>query len=234
MENVTGNPVEGDDFFGRGDELKQLRQAVESGNHVLLVGPRRVGKSSLVAELARLLTQAGWSVVKVDVQHSADEAAFLHEIQEAIRRTGIQLPLLAKVTDVVQRFRRAVRGTKVSVAGTSVELEDAPVDWEDAAASLKTLITTLPADGRRVLITVDELPVFLNKLLETDGGAARVRGILDWLRSVRQACGTRLPWILCGSIGLDSFVEQHGLEGCINELLPQPLDAFEVPRRLSC
>ncbi len=232
MENVTGNPVEGDDFFGRGDELKQLRQAVESGNHVLLVGPRRVGKSSLVAELARLLTQAGWFVVKVDVQHSADEAAFLHEIQEAVRCTGIQLPLLAKVTDVVQRFRRAVRGAKVSVVGTSVELAETPADWEDAAASLKTLITTLPADGRRVLITVDELPIFLNKLLETDGGAARVRGILDWLRSVRQACGTRLPWILCGSIRLDSFVEQHGLEGCINELLPQPLEAFEVPQAM--
>jgi DNA polymerase III delta prime subunit len=80
MQNITGNPVDGEDFFGRKDELKQLRNAVEAGNHVLLVGPRRVGKSSLVAELSRELANDGWSPIKVDVQHTADEAAFLYEI----------------------------------------------------------------------------------------------------------------------------------------------------------
>ena len=94
MQNITGNPVDGDDFFGRKDELCQLRSSVEAGNHVLLVGPRRVGKSSLVAELARQLAKAGWTPVKVDVQHTADEAAFLHEIHESIRQTGVKLPLL--------------------------------------------------------------------------------------------------------------------------------------------
>ena len=37
MQNVTGNPVDGDDFVGRADELRQLQGAVEAGNHVLLV-----------------------------------------------------------------------------------------------------------------------------------------------------------------------------------------------------
>lgn len=233
MQNITGNPVDGDDFFGRNDELKQLRRSIEAGNHVLLVGPRRVGKSSLVAELSRQLAGDGWTAVNVDVQHTADEAAFLHEVHEAIRRTGIKLPLLTQATDAIQRFMKAARGIKVSAAGTSVELTEGQADWESAATSLKTLIGTLPENNRRILIAIDELPIFLTKLLSSNGGPTRVRSILDWLRSVRQATGRRLPWILCGSIGLDSFVAKHGLEGSINELLPLPIDAIDGPQAIA-
>ena len=232
MQNVTGPPVDGDDFSGRVVELKQLQDSVAAGNHVLLVGPRRVCKSSLVAELARRLAQDGWTAVKVDVQHTADEAAFLHEIHDAIRQTELKLPLLDKAQNAIQRFGQFFRGTKVSVAGASVELNDGPASWESAATSLKSLISTLPENNRRVLIAIDELPIFLTKLLRASDGPIRVRAILDWLCSVRQATGRRLPWILCGSIGLDSFVAKHGLEGSVNELLPMPIDALDLPQAI--
>ncbi len=226
MRNITGSPVEGDDFFGRDEELATLRRTVEDGNHVLLLGPRRIGKSSLVAELARQLTADGWAVVKVDVQDAADQAAFLIAIQQGLVHAGIQMPLMAKVTTAIDHFRHFLRGTKVGVAGAELEVSDAMASWEHAAGSLKGLIASQAAEGRRVLITLDELPIFLNKLLH-EGGLDQVRQVLDWLRSVRQACGTRLPWILCGSIGLDSFVDRHRLSGCINELSPQPVGAFD-------
>lgn len=232
MRNITGNPVDGDDFFGREEDLQQLRIAVEDGNHILLLGPRRVGKSSLIAELSRTLKVEGWTAIKVDVQDTADEAAFLQQIQEAVKASGIEMPAMATVAELVRGFRKFFRGSKVSVAGTGLELKDGDVDWEEVASQLKSLIKSLPDSGRRVLITIDELPIFLNKLLRSENGSERVRRILDWLRSVRQACGTRLPWILCGSIGLDSFVVQHGLEGSINELLPQPLGALEPAQAL--
>ena len=233
MQNITGNPVDGEDFSGRKDELKQLRNAVEAGNHVLLVGPRRVGKSSLVAELSRELAIEGWAPIKVDVQHTADEAAFLYEIQEAIRQSGVKLPLLAQATAAIQRFLKATRGAKITVSETTVELPDGPANWESAALSLKTLIGALPDNNQRVFIAIDELPIFLTKLLGMEGGPTRVRSILDWLRSVRQASGRKLPWILCGSIGLDSFVAKHGLEGSINELLPMPIDAMDSAQAIA-
>ena len=227
MRNITGSPVDGENFFGRAPELTSLRQAVEAGNHVLLVGPRRIGKSSLLAELARRLAADGWTVVKIDVQDATDQAAFLDAIQKGLADSGVRLPLMTTVAGAIRGFRRVLRGTKISAGGVDVEVSDAAVPWEEAAGSLKGLIASLAAEGQRVLITLDELPIFLNKILHADGGLDGVRQVLDWLRSVRQACGTRLPWILCGSIGLDSFVERHQLFGCINELLPQPLGAFD-------
>ena len=68
--------------------------------------------------------------------------------------------------------------------------------------------------------------------LKQDNGSGRVRAILLWLRKNRIATGTRLPWILCGSIGLDSFVAKHGLEGSINELLSQPVEAFQMEQAI--
>ena len=227
MRNVIGPPVGGDDFFNRVEELAKLRRLMEAGNHVLLVGPRRTGKSSLIAELARRLTLDGWCVVSVDVQDAADQAAFLDAILAGLESRGFKLPLMARVAKAIQDFRKFLRGIKGGVAGTSIEVTDAAVHWDEAAAPLKNLIVSLAGQNGRTLIAVDELPIFLTKILRSECGLHGVRQVLDWLRSVQQACGTRLPWVLCGSIGLDSFVEQHRLEGCINELLPQSIDAFD-------
>ena len=231
MRSITGNPVEGDDFIGREDELTRLRESVESGNHVLLVGPRRIGKSSIIAELARRLTKEGWVAIKVDVQHSADEPAMLHELFEGLRKSGLSFPTLQNVATLIDRFRNVFRNVKVSAGSFSAELTDGHADWESAASSVKGLIGGLGSD-RRVLITIDELPIFLTKLQKQDDGLKRVRAILDWLRSVRQMHGSKLPWILCGSIGLDTFVGKHGFEGSINDLSPQPVEAFERPHAI--
>jgi len=74
IRNVTGNPVSGGNFHGRHNELKVLRRAIINGNHVLILAPRRVGKSSVVAEMELRLTDEGWNVISVDVQHAEDEA----------------------------------------------------------------------------------------------------------------------------------------------------------------
>ena len=51
MRNIIGNPVEGDDFFDRPEILALLRRELENLANILLVAPRRVGKTSLVIRL---------------------------------------------------------------------------------------------------------------------------------------------------------------------------------------
>ena len=114
MRIVTGSPVDGDNFFGRDEELARLRRAVEAGNHVLLVGPRRIGKSSLVAELSRRLAAEGWAVVKVDVQDASDQAAFLDAIRRALIDARVEMPAMSIVAEGIDEFRRLFRGMKIS------------------------------------------------------------------------------------------------------------------------
>ena len=53
MQNITGQPVVGDDLYGRSYELETLWERLESGEHVPLLAQRRVGNTSLMLELQR-------------------------------------------------------------------------------------------------------------------------------------------------------------------------------------
>ena len=55
MKSATGRWVSGDDFFNRESELSILEQRIRDGNHVLLTGQRRMGKTSVAQELGRRL-----------------------------------------------------------------------------------------------------------------------------------------------------------------------------------
>lgn len=50
MKNVVGKPVTGNNFFGRTQELTELGEITQD-EHVLLLAPRRVGKTSLLLAL---------------------------------------------------------------------------------------------------------------------------------------------------------------------------------------
>ena len=51
MRNIIGPPVVGDDLYGRDYELARLWEHLENGEHILMLAPRRVGKTSLMLEL---------------------------------------------------------------------------------------------------------------------------------------------------------------------------------------
>ena len=42
MQNITGQPVVGDNLYGRAYEMGTLWERLERGEHVLLLAPRRV------------------------------------------------------------------------------------------------------------------------------------------------------------------------------------------------
>lgn len=47
VSNIVGNTVQGDDFFDRERELSSVLARLQT-DHVLLLAPRRVGKTSLM------------------------------------------------------------------------------------------------------------------------------------------------------------------------------------------
>ena len=53
VRNISGAPGEDDDFYGREKESARLWQELEGGNNILLLGPRRVGKSSMLRHLKK-------------------------------------------------------------------------------------------------------------------------------------------------------------------------------------
>ncbi|WP_250163440.1 ATP-binding protein [Psychrobacter sp. WY6] len=60
----TGNIVTGDNYFPRPADEKKLWRHLSDGAHVLLLAPRRVGKSSLITHI-KDQPKSGYAVIYV-------------------------------------------------------------------------------------------------------------------------------------------------------------------------
>jgi hypothetical protein len=78
----TGVHVTGADFCPRKKELEWLRESVESAGRVYVVGERRIGKSSLIAEAIR--PRKALRPVFVDLMALKDLEDFTHRLGQAI------------------------------------------------------------------------------------------------------------------------------------------------------
>ena len=75
MENPFkfGVIVEKDSFTDRENEQQQIKQTLNSGNHLIIISPRRFGKTSLVKEATKNLNRP---VIYIDLQLITDISDF--------------------------------------------------------------------------------------------------------------------------------------------------------------
>ena len=82
---------------------------------------------------------------------------------------------------------------------------------------------------------MDELPIFLKRMLRAADGATRVEGFLSWLRGVFQGLGGDSPvLIVSGSIGLMPMVQRLGIPDRINYLEPFRLGPWSREASVAC
>ena len=111
MTPATGRWVSDSDFFARETELRLLEQRVQGGNHVLLTGQRRVGKTSIARELGRQLTASGgWVTLFTDVEDATCPEDVIADIaREAYPIRPIASRLVRLASTALRTFGRVRR-----------------------------------------------------------------------------------------------------------------------------
>ena len=85
LKKEVGNWVAGEErFWDREAEIPQLVELLDSGAHVLVVAPRRVGKTSLMREVARRI-DARFTCLFIDLQKAQSPADAMAELAFATR-----------------------------------------------------------------------------------------------------------------------------------------------------
>ncbi|MBL9151830.1 MAG: ATP-binding protein [Verrucomicrobiales bacterium] len=229
MRNITGTPVENDDFFDRPRDLDRLQRDLANGENLLLTAPRRVGKTSLVLRLCELERQAGRAAVYMNVEGCHDELAFAEKIVDTLNGNGLHPELLGRISLVFRRVREAFRGMKMGAAGVDMEMGAAEdPDHSTLGRTLESIFRKIESEENPVLLAIDEMPELLLALGKQDRGAERISHLLHWLRSLRQTYRKHVRWIFLGSIGLDSFVDDRQLGKTINDLTSVSLEALST------
>ena len=83
---IYGVAVEGDNFTDREKETKRLKQDFENGQNVILISPRRMGKTSLVRRVQSLVDKKTLSVVYIDAYDCRNEYEFYNKFAAALMK----------------------------------------------------------------------------------------------------------------------------------------------------
>lgn len=217
MKSTTGQPVRGSNFFDREPELDELWFLVQR-DHVLMLAPRRVGKTSLLLRMQDR-PREGWKVVFVDVEAVDSEAAFVAKLLAEFYKVRPDGGLWSRLGEGIGNVVRRIG--KVELGATSLGLELIQAvgdDWQKVGDRMFRLLRDLECP---CLVAIDEFPIFVRRLLGQENGGDRTRLLLDWFRSLRidtEIAEADVHFLLAGSIGLDAVVHRVAMSGTINDL----------------
>ncbi|KKL51383.1 hypothetical protein LCGC14_2296030, partial [marine sediment metagenome] len=237
LKQAVGKWVCGDEFWDREADVELFIERVEAGGHLLLVAQRRMGKTSLMREVARRL-QDSYICLFVDLQKAKGGPDAVVELGLAVhphkslwqKARGALGSACTKALDRIEK----IGGDEIAVtlrAGVTAG------DW---ASKADRLLATIAAAGTPVLLLLDEVPIMVNRLLRGRDGAVTAEGkrladeFLSWLRqnSIRHQGTIRM--VLSGSIGLEPVLHQAGLSATINTFEPFELRPWDESVARGC
>lgn len=220
-------------LFGRDDDLAAIEESLFAGG-MLLVGPRRIGKTALLEQLCQKPPRDTLPV-RVDLEGLVDVPAAVERVAEALFRQKLlpQRPF----EEMLAALKRVSLAGLVEVERGAPALETA---W-DALESLFDAAVKKLESKQRLALFLDEVPWWLDGLRRPQAGDevylddraragdGRVRQALAQLRYFRQRDGLadRLRMILTGSVGLAGLAQAAGASAELNDLAAyelRPLD----------
>lgn len=154
---VYGIAVEGENFTDRIAETKRLKRDFENGQNVVLISPRRMGKTSLVRRVISLVDTNKVAIVHLDIYDCRTEYDFYNKLASAVLRqtSGKGELMLHNIKEFLTRLTPKVSFGVDPANEMSVSLGIAPEDYTPEE------ILQLPEKiahkmGKHLVVCIDE------------------------------------------------------------------------------
>lgn len=225
----TGNIVTGEDYFPRPADERKLWRHLSDGAHILLLAPRRVGKSSMINRL-KDQPNPGYAVIYVFVQACHSEQGFYQKMLREIYRSD-HIKKSEKIKNKLSEWAKSINFS-LSVSPTNIEVELGEEKGETKIISHEmirdVLYESLKLSEDTIIIAIDEFPDVLEKISEEHGK----KGVEQFLSGIRALCqdpefNEKVQFILTGSIGLDTLAEKLAVTDLINMLVNMSVRPFK-------
>ena len=227
LKRAQSNWVVDDRFWDREYELRAFIEYLDEGAHILLVAPRRIGKTSLMHEAARLI-DGRFLCLHVDLEraHSASDA-----IVELSMATIPHASLWGKTKSIFSNVFEQVTGRidSIKVDDVSVVLRSGlnSGNWQSKGDRLFELLASADLP---VVVFFDEVPILVNRILKGDDykitpeRRSETDAFMSWLRANSIRHKGRIRIVVTGSIGIEPVLAQAGLSATLNTFTP-----FDLP-----
>jgi len=144
-----GSIVEGPYFTNRTNEIARVKSIIESSNHLILISPRRFGKSSLVF---KVIAQLNRPVITLDLQLITSVEDLANQLLKRIYRV---YPY-EKIRQFVQRFR-IIPTVSINPVTNEVDIAFQPASSHmPVLEDVLNLIEKLSNEKKRAIVVLDE------------------------------------------------------------------------------
>ena len=144
------------DLVGREGYIRRIAERLEDGNHVLLAGPRRIGKTSIILEVSRRLRRRGALTAYVDCLGATDVRGLGERLVDSLLEnlSGVERTFeQAKAVAAGMRPTVKVRYEHVELALDLAREKNAQRFFEGALDLPRALAQRT---GKRVVVVFDE------------------------------------------------------------------------------
>jgi hypothetical protein len=232
LKREVGNWVSGEKFWGRDADIASFTRFLDEGAHLLLIAPRRMGKTSLMREVARRV-EYRFTCLFLDLERGSTATDAIVELSLAARRHA---GLARRVGEVFRGLEGIFH--EIQIDDLRVKLHDALAgDWQTKG---DRILAVLAEQDRGTVIFIDELPILVNRLLRTDGSRITPAGrnaadqLMSWIRAAAQRHQGRIRFVVSGSIGLAPVLRQAGLSATMNSFTPFELAPWDWQTASGC
>ncbi|MBQ8760187.1 MAG: ATP-binding protein [Bacteroidales bacterium] len=103
---IYGVAVEGDNFTDRVKETNRLKSDFENGQNIVLISPRRIGKTSLIKKVQSLIDTDSTIVVYMDIYDCRNEYEFYNRLASSVLKqtSGRAELILQNIKDFLVRL----------------------------------------------------------------------------------------------------------------------------------
>jgi uncharacterized protein len=218
LVKTVGNYVEGDRFWGREREVELFIEDLKTGANILLVAQRRMGKTSLMYEVSRRISDK-YLCLHIDLEQSSSAA---HAIAELTAATRPDTKLWGETKSIFSNILKSIEKVDViPIPLLKIELRKnlTAGDWQEKG---DRVLEALANADQPVVIFFDEVPILVNRLLKGDDfiitpeRRRQTDEFMSWLRANSSKHQGKVRIVLTGSIGLEPVLRQAGLSATIN------------------
>ena len=219
----VGNPAVGNDFIDREKEISLILSTLEKDS-VLLIAPRRFGKTSIMRKLEKELLDVDEICIFLEVEDVNSPHRFISEIVMAL----IENENIEQRTRLIPAFKSGFQWSKENIEEIGISVfkaklrtnikNDLKENWIDKSSQIFDIINE--ADSK-ICFIVDEFPIAIENMEPKDA-----EDFLHWFRKLRQM-SPNLRFIVGGSVSMDRVVRNVGGVSVINDFKRVRVDGFQ-------
>ncbi len=211
MQIRIGQSARKENFWQREKEIKEILHKINSHQHILLVAPRRVGKTSLMHYL--LDNPEDNIVLYIDTESANSENEFWKKLFNKLMDEEFTNTLQNRVKNLGNKLKTLTISeitTKGIKFGESEEIE--------YIEAFKEIIKNLDID-KNLVIMIDEFAQTIENIIKYES-VQSAKSLLTHHRELRQdrSLSEKITLIYAGSIGLESVASKLESISAINDL----------------